>query len=151
MTRSTIFTIHSSRDDENYETHQISPGCRGRQGSPSRCIGMAGVHHGQDRTTIQACRFRHASRLLSVCQPQPITAPGRVNCKTALHDTGGNNPWRCRSQAVRQIHLNRSRASHPTLISMTQRTRFVRDLNALHHPLIETRDRLLCKPCGAFC
>jgi hypothetical protein len=44
---------------------------------------------------------------------------------------------------VRQIHLNRSRASRPTLISMTQRTRFVRDLNALHHPLIETRDRLL--------
>ncbi len=33
MTRSTIFTIHSSRDDENYEAHRISPGCRGRQGS----------------------------------------------------------------------------------------------------------------------
>jgi hypothetical protein len=31
MTRSAIFTIHSSRDDENYETHRISPGCRGRQ------------------------------------------------------------------------------------------------------------------------
>src|SRR5258705_13654941 len=74
---------------------------------------MAGVHHGQDRTTIQACRFRHASRLLSVCQPQPITAPCRVDCKTALHDTGGNNPWRCRSQAVRQIHLNRSRGKYP--------------------------------------
>jgi hypothetical protein len=40
---------------------------------------------------------------LSVSQPQPITAPGRVNCKTALHDTGGNNPRRCRSQAVRQF------------------------------------------------
>ena len=86
--------------------------------------------------------------MLSVCQPQLITAPGRVNCKAAPRDTGGNNPWRSRSQAVRQIHLNRSRASHPTLISMTQRTRFVRDLNALHHRLIEKRDRWLCKPCG---
>ena len=33
---------------------------------------------------------------------------------------------------------------------MTQRTRFVRNLNALHYPLIEKRDRWSCKSCGAL-
>jgi len=84
--------------------------------------------------------YQSASLSLSLHQ-------ARVNCKTALARRRRQPVAMPIAKQCGKIHLNRSRASHPTLISMTQ----LRDLKRFATTQqSKKRDRWLCKPCGAF-